>query len=1124
MQLTAALLLIGCLTVSAAGSSQTITLSGRDIAYERIFSAIKEQTGYVVMSTRGSFSRSDKLTISVEQMGLLDFLELIFRDMPYEYEIRSRTIFIKERPVPKPVKPSTDWLSLHEPPVSGVVRGPDGQPLAGVNIMLKGTKKGTTTNKDGSFSIDAKENDVLLISSVGYAEKQVTVGKNGEIGDILMVFSNSKLDEVQVIAYGQTSRRLNTGNVTTVTSAEIERQPVSNPLLALAGRVPGLVVTQTSGLPGAPVIIQLRGQNSMARNGQTLIPTQPMYVVDGLPVAGNVLTFNGPFASSDGGFANMSAFSYFNPNDIQSIEILKDADATAIYGSRGANGVILITTKKGKASAPKFDLNVESGISWVGKRISLLDTKQYLQMRREAFYNDGKTDLEAEMAKDPRITAILYKEFAYWDSTRNVDWQDRLIGGTAQNHRVQASLGGGANNFSYLLNGSYNKSSTVFPGDKGQQQASVSLSVNSSSANQKLKLNARASYLSDWVEYPRQDLTAFILMAPNAPEPYNPDGTLNFGVVQVRNATGLHTVSQYDNNPFTYTLRPYTNKTANLTGAADISYLLAKGLSISTTVGYNEIRADNYTVLVNYASLSEPNQNSWNPRLASFGNTYSKNLSIEPQLNYHKAFGRASLDWLLAASYQYTSSSSLGITASGYSEDAIMNTPATAPTQRSSTSFTEYKYNAGFTRISFNWAQKYLLNLNARRDGSSRFGPGRQFGNFGSVGAAWILTEEPWLRSMASFLSFAKLRGSFGTSGNDGIGDYQYIERYSPLYWPYQGANGYISSGLTNPDYRWETTIKAELGLSLGFFNDRLLMELSLYRNRAKDQLLPFPLPSLSGIGSVTVNSPAVLQNQGLELALTSTNIQTKDFRWSTGFNISFNRNKLVAYPGLEKSPYYFIYRIGEPVDMMPIYKLDGVDAETGYFVFDDGSGKSVFADELRYEDAIRRKRVTPDYIGGFSNSFSYKGLSLELHFQFTKQVGMNYLFTPPYMHGAGSNVPIEVDSERWRKPGDQAKLQKASAYTGGAISDRIALGYNYARMSDAAYTDASFIRLKNVALSYMVPARLLSRLHLGNLQVYMNSQNLLTISNYLGPDPENQTITALPPLRSIVAGIRLTL
>lgn len=460
--------------------------------------------------------------------------------------------------------------------------------------------------------------------------------------------------------------------------------------------------------------------------------------------------------------------------------------------------------------------------------------------------------------------------------------------------------------------------------------------------------------------------------------------------------------------------------------------------------------------------------------------------------------------------------------ATGFSNDALLyDLQSAAITRVTGATSTTYRYTALFGRLNYNFLDKYILNVSMRRDGSNRFGPGKRFGTFTAAGAAWIFSNEPFVKNDLSFMSFGKLRASYGTTGNDGIGSYRYVPTYSSNLNPYQGIKGLNPNNLGNPEFAWELTRKLEFGMDLGFLKDRILVNASYYRNHTGNQLLGYILPEITGFNQVTSNLPAKIQNSGLEISLNSIQIKNKDFSWSTGFNFTRSRNKLLAFPNFIGSGYESQLVIGQSLYIQKLFHVKQVDPETGMFLFADKDGNDVSFPNFE-TDRIVNIDPSPGFYGGIQNNFSYKGFSFGFNVQFVKQLGKNYLWNlSGSMPGTGGgnfgNQPATVLS-RWQKQGDvsdvQLFTQNYSAF----------LPYLAALTSDITYSDASFVRLKNLSLSYSLPLRWSDNIGFKNLRIYMHGQNLFTITNFKGMDPENQSFNSLPPLKVYTIGLHFEL
>ncbi|OQP59246.1 hypothetical protein A3860_37980 [Niastella vici] len=1110
MRLTTIIILAACLQSAANGVAQnTVTISGKEVSLEYVFNAIKKQTTYRFFFNTDMLQHTSKVSIEVKNAPIDQVMHLALKDQPLTFAIKGRTIFImkkeEEKSSGQQLPPSGDPIT-----VSGRVTDEQGEPLVGANVNIKGTNTGVTTDNQGRFTLNSVDpNAMLEISFVGH-ETQLLSVKGKSVFIVALGQKIGTLDETVVIAYGTTTKRFSTGNVSSVKAADIEKQPVLNPLLALQGRVPGLFITQANGLPGGAITVRIQGQNSI-RSGNT-----PFYVIDGVPYTSQLLTTTGtgfsPLGRESFGPGNGSGnpLSYINPSDIESIDVLKDADATAIYGSRAANGAILITTKKGKAGQTKVNVDMQNGWGKVTRKLELLNSRQYLDMRYEAYKNDG-------IALSSLTPNNSNYDLTLWDTTRYTDWQETLIGGTAKFATINASVSGGNANTQYLIGGAYQRQTSVFPGSFSDQKGSVHINFNSASSNQKFRLRFSGNYLVDKNQLPLTDLTErAIKLAPVAPPVYKEDGTLNW----MPNSNGASSWA----NPLSFLYNIYENKTNNLVSNATLSYMILNGLEILTSLGYTNLQINEFnpSTLIAMAPENRPN----GTRSAIYANSNINSWIVEPQANYKRTIGKGKLEALGGMTFQQNTSNGqqlLGIT---YNSDDVLRDIKSAATIRvNSTTSSVYKYNAIFGRINFNWQEKYILNLNARRDGSSRFGYQNKFHDFGSIGAAWIFTQENLFMKYPMGISFGKLRASYGTTGNDQIGDYQFMNLYSPISVgvPYQNSNALGVNGLTNPYYAWEETKKLQFGLDLGFLRDRILLSTNYSRNRSSNQLLFYALPNITGFGGIFENFPATVQNTSLEFSFNSTNVQGRTFTWNTSINITVPRNKLIAFNNIESSTYASGLSgviIGQPLGVLKKYQSLGVDPATGTYQFGDGKGGATFRPDT--SATISQSvliNTLPKFYGGIQNTVSYKGFQLDFLFQFVKQIGANYLFNdiPGRFSPSLGNQPASV-LNRWQKPGDINTYQRfnQNSNLGSSAS-------NAKDGSDMVYKDASYIRLKNISLSWRVPEKWQQKVHLKNCRIYTQGQNLLTITKYKGLDPETQGVSSLPPLRVLTVGIQLS-
>jgi hypothetical protein len=474
---------------------------------------------------------------------------------------------------------------------------------------------------------------------------------------------------------------------------------------------------------------------------------------------------------------------------------------------------------------------------------------------------------------------------------------------------------------------------------------------------------------------------------------------------------------------------------------------------------------------------------------------------LEPQANYKFNIGDHHLDILFGGTYQQRQDASLIVFGYGFASNALITNLAAANTIAiDNDEETGYKYAAIFGRINYQYKDRYILNLTGRRDGSSRFGPDKQFADFGAIGAAWLFSEESILKN-TKWLSYGKLRASFGITGSDLIGDYQYLDTYTVSSTLYGGKTGLYPSRLFNPYFSWEKTTKLEVALETGFIDDRIHLTAAWYRNRSGNQLVGIQLPGTTGFSSIQANLPATVENSGLELELNTIPVKTTQFRWRSNVNISFPRNKLISFPGLEGSTYSDTYVVGHPTSIVKVYNYTGIDPKTGLHTFTDYNADGNISTP---EDNLIIKEVGIKYFGGWSNQFSYNHWEFSFLIQFVNQQQWNYnsLMARP---GSMNNQPTEVLNV-WSEDNPEGKYMP---YTSGLSSQKKNL-FTYYKNSTAAIGDASFIRLKNIQLSYMLPVNK----YIKDMKVFVQGQNVLTLTDYFGLDPEFTTTGFLPPLK----------
>ncbi|SKB59625.1 TonB-linked outer membrane protein, SusC/RagA family [Parapedobacter luteus] len=903
------------------------------------------------------------------------------------------------------------------------------------------------------------------------------------------------LEEVQINAgYYTVKDRERTGSIGRVDGKTIARQPVGNPLAALHGQVPGVEVTQQSGVPGGNVVLRIRGQNSML-NGN-----DPLYIIDGVPLSAAQNPLNQlNNAAGEGAISNIGAgispLSLLNPADIQSIEVLKDADATAIYGSRGANGVILITTKKGVEERLAVNAGFRTGLSTPARSMDMLSGPQYLTMRKEAFANDG---IEPSSTNAP--------DLMLWDTTRYTDFKDLLIGQGARYNDAQLSISGGSARSSYLISGSYHDESTVFDAEVAHRRYGLHSQATLRNGANNLRVNSSFTVSSASNALPVRDLTRYIKTSPFL-RLYNDDGSLAWenGGIPYRNL-GLQNA-----NPLAFRNQEYDATQLNIIGQNTVSYLLTQELSVLVNTGFNVVRNDEHS---RNPSTSIDAFSSTRPS-ASFSNSRTVGWMVEPQVNYHVQRPWGELSALLGATWQHQGMESTSNNGSNYSSDLLLGSLSAAGNISARNNANEYRYQGTYARLNVNVRRRYIFNITGRRDGSSRFGPENRFANFAAAGAAWLISEEAFLRQVP-WISLVKLRGSFGVTGNDQIGDYQYVDRWTPGYSSYVGLSTLLPAALYNPSYNWERNRKLDVALEGRLLNESIGVSVNYFRNVSDNQLMLYTLPIQTGFASILRNMPATVINKGWEVQINYDLPVRSGFRWSSAVNLSIPRNTLADFPDQASSSYRSRFVVGKSLSTDLRYRYLGVDPGSGMYHYVDADGDG----EYTVADAVFPASRDTYLFGGFSNTVSYRQFELGITFDFKKQDGYNYMYgmgstIPGYRY---SNQPVIV-LQRWQQPGDIAPVQKFTTVTGEVYRRGTLLN-----SSDAVISDASFIRCRNVSLAYSFPATLTQRAGISGLRLMVQGQNLFTVTGYKGADPENQDLYVLPPLKTFVLGIEITI
>ncbi|WP_286801837.1 MULTISPECIES: SusC/RagA family TonB-linked outer membrane protein [Sphingobacterium] len=1073
-------------------NAQKITLKLNNTPFKSAIQQVQKLSGYSFSINERHLKVAKAVSLNIKEADLSEVVSALFKNQPFNYLIDGKIVVSVDKDEKQSVSAVRPTLKEVQQTLYGLVLNDKNEPLMGATIKVNGGSQQFITDQNGRFELPMNfKGEEITVSFIGYCPIQILAYDNLSIH---LDKSLSSLDEAVVIAYGTTTKRYATGSISKISANQIENRPVNNVLSTLDGLAPGLTVTQSTGVAGGAFKVELRGRTALDRS---ISDDQPLFIIDGIPQTANNTSLSSiPSAIGNPSLTatqpgGVSPLNTLNPQDIESIEILKDADATSIYGSRGANGVILITTKRGKQGKTTINLNAYSGISKVPNPIEMLNTQQYLALRKKAFQLDN-------MSPDENNAFDLM----VWDTTRYTDFSKLFLSNNASRNNIQLSINGGNENTQFLLSGNYSKEKSVFSKNLSYLRGASMLNVNHSSKDRKFNLLVSVNYSADRNNILSVDQASNLSLPPNI-QLYNNDGSLAWDEGGI--SSGFW-------NPLSYLNRRYTSKTKSLNTSGQISYKVTNDLTLRSNMGYNSVLFDESSLY----PLSAQNPNYTPYRYSDFATNKLSGWIIEPQAEFTKTIGPSKLNVLVGATFQAKDQNFGTINATGYSSDNLMESLQGASSITGKKSASPYRYNAFFGRAQYNMFGKYLATISARRDGSSIFASENRFSNFGALGLTWIFSEEKFIKNNLGFLDFGKLRTSIGTTGNDKISNYQFLDTWTTSSVTYIGNSVLYPNKLYNPDYKWEKTIKREIGLDLSFLKERIMLTTNYYNNRSSNQLISYKLPSISGFSTIIRNLDALIENQGWEFSLNTINVRNDKWKWESALNLTIPKNKLLSFPNLANSSYNYTFVEGQPLNVGYGYKYLGVNPTTGFYDVEDKNGDKVY-DINDYEVF---GSLDPKLYGGFSNTLSFKRISLNVLFSFRKQTAKNY---KSYLYsniGTLNNVPSIILGRYWEKEGDIAELQRPSQTTFGSIQTAYS---NLFLNSSGAYSDASYIRLKNVVLNYDMSSSSLERIGISKARIYIQGENLLTFTGYELGDPETQNWLRTPPLRTFTLGMNLT-
>lgn len=1078
---------MACFTANA----QKVTLQFRQVKLAKVFDAITQQTGLTVAYSRPTVDPDRVVSIEADKEELSDVLTKLLKGTNVTFEIGETKIYLKEESVSDTPQKSGRLITI-----SGTIVDEKGETIIGASVAVQGTTLGTITNADGEYSLaNVPENSQITISFIGY--QSISLPANAKaLGKIVMKEDNELLDEVVVVGYGTQSKARVTGSIASIKKEQIKDMPVTSFEQAIAGQMPGVQVMQQSGTPGSGSSIKVRGASSITAG------TNPLIVIDGFPIT------------------TSNTATLLNPEDIESIEVLKDASSAAIYGSRGANGVIVVTTKKGKEGKTNINAKVYFGIQKVSHKIEMMDAYEYANFMATARNNywvdlnpgvNKPTDDNSARVKKARIPDYIASYLNGETGLINTDWQDEIFQ-TAAMQQYDISVSGGNQKLSHYTSASFVSQDGIIK-DSGFQRFSAR-------SNIQAVINKRVTFdLSLAPSYSKtrqiseknhkQDgLVLLTTIANPAARAYNEDGSIMYGnQIELGNAWGTSVIE----SPLAIAKSIKDNlHQFRMIGNANISVNILEGLNFKTHFGmeYSNQREDYFrpSYLGNY-NTKAPTQAT-----GKYWNAQTTNWINENTLNYKKDFGKHHFDILLGLSEQKQNYLVASMGAANYPNDNVTTLNAGIVNDGTTTEsvWTLLSY---FGRINYFFQNKYLLNFSIRWDGSSRFGKNNKYGCFPAVSLGWRVKEENWLKDVDA-LSDLKLRVSYGKTGNFQINDYG---SYSLLQANNYILNGALVNGLApatspNPNISWEKTDQWNAGFDIAFFSSQLSFSADFYHSVTDGLLLDVPVPAASGFTS-SLQNIGKLQNRGLELSLKG-DFDFSGFKWAPAFNFSLNRNEVKGLgPNQEQIiDGNHITMIGESIGNFYGYKVLGVyksqedldkyphlnTAKIGTYIYEDISGPNGMPDgEITDADRTILGNYNPDYTIGLFNSFSYKNFDLSFMIQCVQGFEIFNSAKTFLLNGEGwGNGAKDLYKNFFSESNPNGKYARPSVATADKLYEK----------SSYMVEDGSFIRFNNITLGYNFPKTSIAKVGLKGLRVYVTAQNPFTITKYSGYNPEVST------------------
>lgn len=1046
MKLTAILFFVSVVvTLASEGYAQAskLTIVKEDATVKSVLDAIENQSEFRFFFS-GDIDVDRKVSINVKDKSVFDILDEIFKGSQIKYVIYDRQIALidNSKKVSENSLPAGD--SMQRPGITGKVTDKNSEPLIGVTIVVKGTTNGSITNAAGIYNLSANKGDTLVFSMIGFQPQEKIVLGNAPI-DVVLMEDLVALDEVVVIGYGTVKKKDITTSVSTVTVEDLDERPLISAASAIQGKAAGVNVVQPSGEPGAGMVVRVRGNTSINASND------PLYVVDGVP---------------------MSEINFLSPNDIESIQILKDASSAAIYGSRASNGVVLITTKSGIKGKAKVTFNSSVGFNHVVKQMESLNVADYKELMDEigaATIPDGLTDVTDWFSETYRTGVTQNYKLSFANAT---DVMKYYVSGEMVDEQ-------GIINIAYYKR--YNFRANF------EDQIRSWLKVSSNIAYSDYEYNGIISGTGS-------NRAGVILSVINTPtyapiwDPQNPNQYYN-------NFYGAQVTTPAENMS-----RTEDNKNANnrLVGSLSGDIVFSPTLKFKSTGSVDRVY-NNTTSFLDPIKTAYGRTNYGN---ASDSRSLSTIIVFDNILTFDKTIDKHAISAMAGTSWTTSQWSQEYMTTSHFLDASVKTLNAgNKVEQYSGTYASNWAIMSYLSRVAYNYDSKYYLTANFRADGSTKLAPGKKWGYFPSFSSAWRISAEDFMKDI-SWLEDLKLRGGWGQTGNQsGIGDYAYLQLYNIVrqnWWETGKSNALPTltpANMKNIDLTWETTTQTNIGADILLLEGRLGFTIDAYYKYTTNLLMDVPLPSTASVSSITRNE-GEMSNKGVEFSFNLQN-QIKKLKWDIEGNISVNRNRVEKFT-LQNVYYYGqtseatsenVIRMtpGKPLSMFWGYISEGVDAETGNLIFKDitGDGKVTLSDKTYIGNP------NPDFTYGLTNTLSYEGFSLNIFLQGSQG---NDIYNASRMETEGmydaKNQSTSV-LDRWRRPGQITYMPKATSAKDNLVA------------STRFVEDGSYLRLKSLTFSYSIAGKLLRKWGVTRLQPYFTAQNLFTITRYTGFDPE---------------------